>query len=311
MAVMKRGVLRQDADSERNPLPSPNSEANLKCIARDRAAVRGTRHRNLDCASDDMKPVDGQLDCNPQVDGLGKRARWRSRMAFGVGLLCALGLAALWLMTGQVAMSSESGVGRDAGDGVFGEFSPGRLDTAGPAPRRPFGRAIPALAAPLRSTHSDADGLRSRLALARTFNGRPIRAAATLRMRVTAYSPDHRSCGASADGITASGYSVFTNGGNLVAADPRVLPLGSLVSVPGYDQGGVVPVLDVGGAIKGNRLDVLFPTHATAMEWGVRDLDVVVWEYDDGLPEGFKRLRRPTKDRSDEPRGAELKAARE
>lgn len=258
-----------------------------------------------------MNPVDGQLDRNAQTNGLGGRVRWRSYSAFSIALLCAIGLAALWLMTGQVAMSSEPGVGRRANEGVVGEFPPGGLGMAGPDLRRPVGRAIPGLSATMRSTHSDADRVRSRLALPRTFNGRPIRAAATLRMRVTAYSPDHRSCGASADGITASGYSVFTNGGNLVAADPRVLPLGSLVSVPGYDQGGVVPVLDVGGAIKGNRLDVLFPTHATAMEWGVRDLDVVVWEYDDGLPEGFKRLRRPTKDRSDEPRGAELKAARE
>jgi 3D (Asp-Asp-Asp) domain-containing protein len=114
-------------------------------------------------------------------------------------------------------------------------------------------------------------------------------------MRVTAYSPDERSCGDSADGITASGYSVFTNGGFLVAADPKVLPLGSLLSVPGYDDGSVVPILDVGGAIKGNRLDVLFPTHEIAMEWGIRDLDVTVWEYADGLPNGFKRLRRPSK----------------
>jgi 3D (Asp-Asp-Asp) domain-containing protein len=127
------------------------------------------------------------------------------------------------------------------------------------------------------------------------YNGRPVRAVATLRMRVTAYSPDWRSCGASADGITASGYSVLTNGGFMVAADPRVLPLGSLVSVPGYDGGAVVPVLDTGGAIKGNRLDVLYPTHEVAMCWGVQDVDVVVWEYADGLPNGFRRVRRPAR----------------
>ena len=129
----------------------------------------------------------------------------------------------------------------------------------------------------------------------RSYNGRPIRAVAVLRMRVTAYSPDERSCGASADGITASGYSVLTNGGFLVAADPRVLPLGSLVSIPGYDGGAVVPVLDTGGAIKGNRLDVLYPTHEIAVQWGVQELDVEVWEYADGLPSGFRRVRRPTK----------------
>ena len=126
----------------------------------------------------------------------------------------------------------------------------------------------------------------------RSFDARPVRAVRTVRMVVTAYSPNERSCGTSADGITASGYSVHVNGGCLVAADPKVLPLGSLVSVPGYDSDAVVPVLDTGGAIKGNRLDVLFPTHEAAMRWGRRTLDVTVWEYDDGLPNGFKRVRR-------------------
>jgi 3D (Asp-Asp-Asp) domain-containing protein len=120
------------------------------------------------------------------------------------------------------------------------------------------------------------------------FNGRPIRVARTMTMRVTAYSPDARSCGDHADGITASGYSVLTNGGKLVAADTSVLPFGSLVSIPGYDAGAVVPVLDRGGAIKGNRLDVLFPTHEEARLWGVRDLEVTVWEYADGQPNGFR-----------------------
>lgn len=127
------------------------------------------------------------------------------------------------------------------------------------------------------------------------YNGRPIRPVATLRMKVTAYSPDWRSCGESADGITASGYSVLTNGGFMVAADPRVLPLGSLVSVPGYDGGSVVPVLDTGGAIKGNRLDVLYPTHEVAVLWGVQEIDVTVWDYADGLPNGFRRVRRPVR----------------
>ncbi|MFZ9879908.1 MAG: 3D domain-containing protein [Phycisphaerales bacterium] len=139
------------------------------------------------------------------------------------------------------------------------------------------------------------DGARRDLVEKRMFDGRPVRAARTVRMKVTAYSPDERSCGASADGITASGHSVLTNGGFLVAADPKVLPLGSLVSVPGYDEGAVVPVLDVGGAIKGNRLDVLFPTHAEAMRWGVQTIDVTVWEYDDGRASEFKRVRRKTR----------------
>ena len=125
----------------------------------------------------------------------------------------------------------------------------------------------------------------------RYFNGRPIRAVRTVRMRVTAYSPDHRSCGNHADGITASGYSVEANGGRLVAADRRRFPFGSLLTVPGYAGGQVVPVLDRGGAIKGSRLDVLYPTHEIARRWGVRHLDVTVWEYADGRPIGYRRPR--------------------
>lgn len=118
----------------------------------------------------------------------------------------------------------------------------------------------------------------------RFFNGRPIRPARNIWMTVTAYSPDHRSCGDSADGITATLHSVHTNGHRLVAADPRVLRYGSMITVPGYDQGRVVPVLDCGGKIKGNRLDVLFPTHEQARRWGVKRLRVTVWEYADGKP---------------------------
>jgi 3D (Asp-Asp-Asp) domain-containing protein len=126
----------------------------------------------------------------------------------------------------------------------------------------------------------------------RWFNGRPIRPARVMSMTVTAYSPDKRSCGRHADGITASGYSVWTNGMKLVAADTNLLPLGSLVSIPGYDGDRVVPVLDRGGKIKGRRLDVLYPSHETALQWGVQRLDVTVWEYADGKPNGFRERHR-------------------
>ncbi len=126
----------------------------------------------------------------------------------------------------------------------------------------------------------------------RYFNGRPIRPARTITMLVTAYSPDARSCDHWADGITASIHSVDTNAGKLVAADSRVLPLGSMISVPGYDEGRVVPVLDRGGAIKGNRLDVLFPTHEQARNWGVRRIRVVEWAYADDKPaDDYRTIR--------------------
>ncbi|MEM1109695.1 MAG: 3D domain-containing protein [Planctomycetota bacterium] len=117
--------------------------------------------------------------------------------------------------------------------------------------------------------------------LAPTFDGRPLRPVKTVRMLTTAYSPDERSCGIWADGVTASGYSVWTNGMKLAAADTSLLPFGTIITVPGYNGGRPVPVLDRGGVIKGHRLDLLYPTHERALQWGAQRLDVTIWEYAD------------------------------
>lgn len=118
----------------------------------------------------------------------------------------------------------------------------------------------------------------------RWFAGRAVRPVKTLEFLVTAYSPDAASCGDSADGITATLHSVETNAFQLVAADPTVLPYGSMISVPGYGNDQIVPVLDCGGKIKGNRLDLLFPTHEQAIAWGVKRLTITIWEPIDGQP---------------------------
>lgn len=129
----------------------------------------------------------------------------------------------------------------------------------------------------------------------RWFNGRPVLPVKTITMIVTAYSPDARSCAGSVDDITASLHHVSTNNFKMVAADSKVLPLGSMITVPGYDSSQIVPVLDRGGKIKGNRLDVLFPTHEEARQWGVKKLRVVVWGYADGLPSDNWRAIRDAK----------------
>lgn len=118
----------------------------------------------------------------------------------------------------------------------------------------------------------------------RWFDGRPVRPVRTIVLRTTAYSPDAISCAPFDDGQTATLHSVETNGMALVAADTRLLPFGTLVSIPGYDNERIVPVLDRGGRIKGRRLDLLFPTHRQARAWGVQNLPVTVWEYADGKP---------------------------
>ena len=94
-------------------------------------------------------------------------------------------------------------------------------------------------------------------------------------MLVTAYCPCPKCCGKNALGLTASGRPISAANGHFVAA-PTNLPFGAKVSVPGYNHGRPVPVLDRGGAIKGTRLDVFFPTHDEARQWGRRWVPVSV-----------------------------------
>jgi 3D (Asp-Asp-Asp) domain-containing protein len=49
--------------------------------------------------------------------------------------------------------------------------------------------------------------------------------------------------------------------------------MGTRLYVPGYGLGRVE---DIGGAIKGDHIDLWFPTHQEARAWGVRRLTVRV-----------------------------------
>ncbi len=87
--------------------------------------------------------------------------------------------------------------------------------------------------------------------------------------RVTAYCPCKLCCGVHSDGITASGAKAE---GKLIAA-PRSIPFGTWIDIKGY---GYAEVLDRGGAIKGRRLDVFFPTHQEALNWGVKHIKLEI-----------------------------------
>ena len=98
----------------------------------------------------------------------------------------------------------------------------------------------------------------------------------TMRMRVTAYCPCSKCCGQYSDGVTACGHKIRP-GDTFVAADKRY-SFGTEMVITGYGNGQPVKVLDRGGAIKGNKLDLFFGTHKEALKWGVKYLDVKVRE---------------------------------
>lgn len=74
-------------------------------------------------------------------------------------------------------------------------------------------------------------------------------------------------------GRTASGANV-RNG--IVAADPRVLPLGSRITMNAGKYSGTYLVADTGGAIRGNKLDVWVSSCSEARRFGRRTVKVKV-----------------------------------
>jgi 3D (Asp-Asp-Asp) domain-containing protein len=96
----------------------------------------------------------------------------------------------------------------------------------------------------------------------------------TVRMRVTAYCLCEKCCGKYSDGMTACGHRICP--GDVFAAADRQYPFGTEMIVAGYNNDQPIKVLDRGGAIRGDRLDLFFHTHEEALQWGVKYIDVKV-----------------------------------
>lgn len=77
-------------------------------------------------------------------------------------------------------------------------------------------------------------------------------------------------------GRTASGRYVSRG---LIAADPRVLPLGSRVRLEAGPWSGEYLVADTGGAVKGRRIDIWTPSTREAMQFGRRAVKLTVLEF--------------------------------
>ena len=60
----------------------------------------------------------------------------------------------------------------------------------------------------------------------------------------------------------------------VVAVDPKLIPLGTKLHVPGYGPGLAA---DVGHAIKGRIIDLWFPSTAKARQWGRRTVTITIY----------------------------------
>ena len=88
--------------------------------------------------------------------------------------------------------------------------------------------------------------------------------------RVSAYCKENypHICNNGDSSTTSTG--VIPIVGRTIAVDPNIIPYGSEVTINGHTY----IAEDCGGAIKGNRIDILFETHQEALEFGIRYIEV-------------------------------------
>ena len=88
---------------------------------------------------------------------------------------------------------------------------------------------------------------------------------------ITAYCPCAACCGKT-DGITATG--VKAREGRTIAVDPKIIPYGTELVI----NGNTYIAEDTGGSVKGHKLDIFFNSHLEALEWGVQEHEVFIYE---------------------------------
>ncbi len=75
-------------------------------------------------------------------------------------------------------------------------------------------------------------------------------------------------------GVTKTGINLKSNPDvKVIAVDPSIIKLGTKVYVEGY---GYAIAGDTGGSIKGNKIDVFFPTKEEAYKWGRKNVTIKI-----------------------------------
>ncbi|WP_242686639.1 MULTISPECIES: 3D domain-containing protein [unclassified Exiguobacterium] len=100
----------------------------------------------------------------------------------------------------------------------------------------------------------------------------------SIQAESTAYTNDAADNGSYGGRVlTATGHdvtdSIYYNGMRIIAVDPAVIPLGTVVQIEGVGQ---AIALDTGGRIKGNIVDLLVDTKSEAINWGRRHITITL-----------------------------------
>ena len=102
---------------------------------------------------------------------------------------------------------------------------------------------------------------------------RPREVSVAVKVAEKAESETFTATAYSLRGRTASG-AAATQG--IIAADPRVLPLGSRVRIEAGSYSGEYLVADTGGAVRGKRIDIWTPSTRDAMRFGRRAVKLTI-----------------------------------
>lgn len=114
-------------------------------------------------------------------------------------------------------------------------------------------------------------GSKTRAALDRNAK-RGTAAGKTLTVESTAYTASCEGC----SGVTRMGLDLKKYpDAKVIAVDPSVIPLGSIVKVEGY---GTAIAADIGGGINGSSIDVFIPSQSDALKWGRKSVRVEIIE---------------------------------
>jgi 3D (Asp-Asp-Asp) domain-containing protein len=100
----------------------------------------------------------------------------------------------------------------------------------------------------------------------------------THTVHATGYTAGYESTGKNPGdpsyGITYSGLKVRRDLYSTIAADINIFPIGTILFIPGYGYGVVA---DIGGAIKGNKIDLYYNSVDEVFnDWGKQTIDVYI-----------------------------------